>query len=317
MAKAVNPRHGSMQFWPRKRAKRVYARVRSWSNSNETKLLGFAGYKVGMTHVAFIDDKKTSVTKGQEINCPVTIIECPPLKPLSLRFYKQTHSGLKLIAEIFSNKIDKNLKRKYAAKIKNKTEDIKDFDDLRLVVYTQPSLTGIGKKKPEIFELGIGGNKDDKLNYAKGALDKEIKIDDILKAGQFVDVHGVTKGKGFQGAVKRFGIGLTSHKSEKSRRTPGSLGPWKGQTHIMYRVAHAGQTGYHVRTKYNNWIVAISDKIEDINRKAGFIRYGLVKNPYVLVKGSVPGPAKRLIKLTLPIRNKEMEEAPNITYTRK
>jgi len=70
MPKAKKPRSGSMQYWPRVRSKRPYARVKSWPMAKEPKLLGFAGYKVGMTHIGFIDNKKTTLTKGEEINCP-------------------------------------------------------------------------------------------------------------------------------------------------------------------------------------------------------------------------------------------------------
>ena len=70
----------------------------------------------------------------------------------------------------------------------------------------------------------------------------------------------------------------------------------------MYRVAHAGQTGYHQRTQFNNLIIKIGDKPEEVNAKGGFIRYGVVKNPYILIRGSVGGPKKRLITLTEPIR---------------
>ena len=81
MPKAHAPRRGSMQFWPRKRAKRIYSRIRYWPQHKEVKLLGFAGYKVAMSHALFTDNRKTSSTKNEEISCPITIIECPPLKP--------------------------------------------------------------------------------------------------------------------------------------------------------------------------------------------------------------------------------------------
>ncbi len=64
MVKASNPHHGSLQFWPRKRAKRVYARVRSKVSSKDAKALEFAGYKVGMTHLAVNDNRPKSTTKG-------------------------------------------------------------------------------------------------------------------------------------------------------------------------------------------------------------------------------------------------------------
>ena len=58
MGQSHAPRHGSMQFWPRKRARRMYPRVRSWADCKDAKPLGFAGYKVGMTHVIYVDNKK-------------------------------------------------------------------------------------------------------------------------------------------------------------------------------------------------------------------------------------------------------------------
>jgi len=311
------PRKGSLQFWPRKRAKRSYARVRSWAKLKDVKPLGFAGYKVGMTHAMINDNRKTSLTKGEEICCPVTIIECPPTKTASIRFYKKTTDGLKIVSEIFSDKPDTELGRKITMpkKIKKKIEDIKDFDEVRLLVYTQPKLAGI-KKKPEIFEIGLGGNKEEQLKYAKGKLGKEITIEEVFTAGQQLDIHAVTKGKGYQGAVKRFGIGLKSHKSEKSRRTPGSLGPWRGQGHVMWKVAHAGRMGYHLRTEYNKWLIKIGLKPEEIYQKGGFLRYGAIKNPYILVKGSVFGPVKRLIRFNRTIReNKKIPaEPPTISY---
>jgi len=311
------PRKGSLQFWPRKRAKRGYARVRSWAKIKEAKPLGFAGYKVGMTHAMINDNRKTSLTKGTEIFCPVTIIECPPIKTASLRFYKNTINGSKLVSEVFADKVDKELGRKITIpkKINKKIEDIKDFDEIRLMVYTQPKLAGI-KKKPEVFEVGLGGNKEEQLKFAKENLGKEININDVFTEGQQVDVHAITKGKGFQGAVKRFGIGLKSHKSEKSRRTPGSLGPWKGQGHVMWKVAQAGKMGYHLRTEYNKWLIKIGNKPEEVNLKGGFLRYGIVKNPYILVKGSMSGPVKRLIRFNRAIRQSKKipSEAPAISY---
>ncbi len=100
-----------MQYWPRKRAKRSYARIRTHPTSLEVKPLGFAGYKVGMTHLIVVDNRPESLTFNQDIFVPTTIVECPPLKAFSLRFYKKTTSGLRLVGEVFS-KPDKELARK-------------------------------------------------------------------------------------------------------------------------------------------------------------------------------------------------------------
>jgi large subunit ribosomal protein L3 len=174
-----------------------------------------------------------------------------------------------------------------------------------LVVYTQPKLTGIGKKKPDLVEIGLGGaDAKAKAEYAKGLLEKDIALRDVLKEGEFVDVHAVTKGKGVQGPVKRFGVKIRQHKSEKTKRGPGSLGDWCSQGKIMHRVAYAGKTGFNLRTENNKLTLKIGNKPEEINPKGGFVRYGQVKNDYILIKGSVPGAAKRAITLAAPLRQK-------------
>lgn len=313
------PNRGSMQYWPRSRAKRIYPIVKSWATAKEIKLLGFAGYKVGMTHILYTDSKSTSMTKGEDIFCPVTIIECPPLKIGAIRFYKNSPYGEKVITDVFYSKLDKELARKISLSKKDpskKLEDVKDFDDIKLIVYTQPKLTGIGKKKPEIFEVALGGSKDDKMKYAAENIGKEIFVNNVFKEGQQVDIHSITKGKGFQGPVKRFGVRVRHHKSEKTKRGPGSLGAWKAQGHIMYRVPHAGQTGFQARTEFNKWVVKIGTKPEEINLKSGFIRYGNVKNQYLLLKGSIGGSTRRLIRLTEATRpNKAIQKDPaNIQF---
>jgi large subunit ribosomal protein L3 len=314
MANPRNPRHGSMQFWPRRLAERPYNRVRSWPQRKEPGLMGFSGYKAGMTHAIIIDNRKASTTKGQQIAIPVTVIECPPIKIASVRFYKNFINGSRVISEIYADKLDKELSRKIPLPKKHtkNIDDIKDFDDVRINVYTQPKLTGIGKKKPEIYEMGLGGNKDDKLKFARENLGKEIRVKDVFKEGDQIDFHCVTKGKGMQGPVKRFGIQIRSHKAEKTKRGPGSLGGWRGQGHVMYRVAHAGKTGFNARTEYNKLLLKISNKPEEINAKDGFVNYGLVKGDYLLFKGSIIGTKNRIVRMVRAIRPNHLipKEAP-------
>ena len=315
MPRTRQPRAGSMQFWPRVRSRYSYPRIRTWPTINQAKPLGFAGYKVGMSHVLINDNRATSLTKGTDIFYPVTIVECPPLKTISILFYKKSIDGQKLVAELLAESLDKELERKILIP-KKKGKETQDFDFVRLLCHTQPSMTNIGKKKPEIFELAIGGTKEQQLAYAKEKLGKEITINEVFKEGQLLDAHSITTGKGFQGPMRRFGITLRHHKSEKSRRNPGSLGSWQAQGQIMWRVAHAGKMGYHLRTEYNKSVIKISQKVDEINAKGGYINYGILKNPYILIKGSIGGTQKRLIRLTDAIRSKKVAiEAPQITYT--
>ncbi|MBI4440374.1 50S ribosomal protein L3 [Candidatus Woesearchaeota archaeon] len=306
-----------MQYWPRKRAKHV--RVRYWAVSPSAKPLGFAGFKAGMTHIIIKDNRTSSITKGEQISVPVTIVECPPLRAFAVNFYKNSAYGKSISSQIFSSNADKELARTLPIPKKEarKFEDVGNFDDLKLVVHTQPKFTGIGQKKPSVFEVGIGGKKEEKLEYAKNILGKEIAISDVFKEGDQVDIHSITKGKGFQGPVKRFGVSIRQHKSEKTKRGPGTLGPWRGQGKVMYRVAHAGQMGYHLRTEFNKWVIKIGKKEEQITPKGGFINYGVVKNPFVLLKGSVGGPKKRMVRMNLATRPRSNipTQAPSISYT--
>ena len=138
-----------------------------------------------------------------------------------------------------------------------------------------------------------------------GFLDKEIKVDDVFKPGQLIDAHSVTTGKGYQGPVKRFGIRLKHHKSEKGQRRPGVLSAWGRPLQLMFRAAYASKTGYNMRTDYNKYLFKISnDELSPIDN------YGIVKNTYILIKGSVPGPKNRLITLTNAVRpNKRLQMA--------
>jgi len=136
-----------MQFWPRKRAKSEVARIRTWAKIKEPQLTGFSGYKVGMKHVMLQDTRDHAMMKGETVSWPVTIIECPPLTAFSIKFYKNNNS----VAQIFADKFDKQLQKKMKIpKETKKVDDIKteEFDDIKLIVHTNPGLTTIGKKKP-------------------------------------------------------------------------------------------------------------------------------------------------------------------------
>ena len=305
MANIHHPRRGSLQIWPRVRAKRHIARIRTWhTDSSDSKLLAFIGYKAGMTHLIVRDTSPHSMYKNDDLFIPATVIECPPLRALSLCFYKKTYDGLKLFSEVSSKSITKELK-KHIKLTKKEVKEPENFDEIRLKVYTQPYLLGIGKKKADIIEIGISGKDNkEKLNFAKSLLEKEIKIQDFFKDQKFFDVHSVTKGKGFQGTVKRYGVKIRQHKAEKTKRGIGTLGSWHPNK-VQFQVAQAGKMGYHQRTEYNKQTLLIDSDPKKINPKSGFLHYGLIKNDYILLKGSIPGSSKRPIILTPNIRRRQ------------
>ncbi|MDP8011329.1 MAG: 50S ribosomal protein L3 [Thermoplasmata archaeon] len=314
MATPHHSRHGSMAYYPRRRAKSLVPHVDSWPEIDEgPKVQGFAGYKVGMTHVLMVDWRKKSETAGQEISIPVTVVEVPPLGVAGIRFYRKSTYGLQVYSEIWSNNLEKELSRIISIPKKDQKEKIEklnksDIDEVRLIVYTKPSkVTGVPKKKPEIMEMRVGGGTiEQRIDYALGKLGKEITFKDFSSPGKLVDVIAVTKGKGFQGHIKRFGVKLLPRKNRKHRRMIGTLGPWHPNW-IMFTVPMAGQLGNQQRTEYNKRIIKFvnvenNKPKEDVNPEGGFLNYGLVRNPYILVHGSIPGTTKRLIRFRDPIR---------------
>lgn len=313
-----------MAYSPRKRARSITARISTWPEGGDgAKLQGFAGYKAGMTHAFIVDYRPRSTTSGQEIQIPVTVLEVPPMKVCGVRFYEDTAYGRKAVGEVWSKSLDKELARRlpvpkeYDEKAAWDAVGKIQYDDIRALVYTQPILvSGLPKKKPELMEIRIGGAKlDERLTYAKKILGKAVTIKDYTKEGEMVDVSSITKGKGWQGTTKRWGTKLLMHKNSKHRRLVGTLGT-KRPNYVRPTVPQGGQIGFHQRTELNKRILKIGDNGEEITPKGGFLHYGTVKNSYLLLHGSVPGPSKRIVRLRDPIRlgGVKLAEAPEITF---
>lgn len=283
--------------------------IRSWPGAEgPAKVQAFAGYKVGMTHVEMVDYRKSSVTAGQSIIAPVTVVEVPPLAVVAIRLYREDYEGMKVAYEQWAENTDKSLaRRKPPAKEHRKKEVPKDFSEVRLIVNTNPKVvTGVPTKTPDIFEVNVSGaTNEEKLKYAQEKLGKTLSFSEFSGEGNFVDVIGVTKGKGFTGHVERFGVKLLNIHNSKHRRMIGTLGPWHPDW-VRNTVPQAGQMGTHQRTFHNMRVIRYSPKEngDDINVKGGFPGYGLVRNDYILIHGSVPGPSKRLIKFRDPARQR-------------
>lgn len=307
MPKGKSPRKGSLQYWPRKRAAKFLPSI-NWNAIETGKTLkGFIAYKAGMASAAVKDETEHSMTKGKQKIIPVTILECPQMKIFSVRFYKNG----KVFGEVLSENLDKELKKKVKLPktVKKKLDSFtEEFDDLRVIVYSLVKKAGI-KKAPDMVEIGLNGSYEEKLNYVKEHLGKEISILDIFEKDQLVDVRGLTKGKGLQGPVRRFGIQLKRAKSEKGRRRPGSIGPWH-PARVIFRVPMAGQLGMFTRAHYNH-------KVIDLGKSEGKLKniknYGDVKADYIIVQGSVQGSAKRQLVLTETLRPTRKQLKKNYT----
>jgi large subunit ribosomal protein L3 len=105
----------------------------------------------------------------------------------------------------------------------------------------------------------------------------------VFIEGEYVDVSGISKGKGFQGVVKRHGfggVGGRTHGQHNRLRAPGSMGASSWPSRVFPGMRMAGQTGGHKVKMINLQIVKLVPE----------------KN-LIVVKGSVPGPNGSYLKV--------------------
>lgn len=323
------PKRGSLAYLPRGRSTHPIGKIKTWPSwSGPPTLLGFAGYKAGMTHVVMIEDHPHSPFYGQERVMAVTVLDSPPLFVCGIRTYESTTYGLSVIGESWISDLNSNLRRVFPLPKDYKTSEtldklkdsIETTAEIRVIVHTQPILSGVSRRKPHLFEVKIGGGAtiQEQFDYASTILGKETRAMDSLKDGQFVDTSSISIGKGFQGPVKRWGVRILQHKSRGTKRGVGAIGPWKPH-HMFYTVPRAGQMGYHQRTDYNKRILKIGEAGDEITPPGGFIRYGIVRGDYMILQGSITGHRKNLIKFRYALRapSNIPSEAPTLSHIQR
>ena len=152
-----------------------------------------------------------------------------------------------------------------------------------------PRDAGLSQKKPVVVEVGVsGGEMKSQAEFVLGLIGKKVKFTEVFKPGMYVDVLGITKGKGFEGPVTRFGVKRKQHKSRKSVRAVGVIGPWHPAA-VMYTIARAGQMGFHQRTETGKRILVVGNaSANPVTPPGGFEHFGNVGGDYAVVGGSVP-----------------------------
>ena len=315
------PRRGSLAFSPRARHQVLLPRVRNWTDRGAERpmLAGFPAFKAGMLQVITIDDRERTPNYGRPMFNPATILATPPVTVCAFRAYGEKEGRKFVIADVFAEGLDEVLRNKIGclknadaeAKIDLLTKQIGEVTEFVALVATMPNEAGLSNNVPQVQEIGIaGGDVKAKLEYLRGILGKQLKSSDLLKLGAYVDAIAITKGKGFEGPVTRFGVKRKQHKSRKSVRAVGVISPWHPAT-VMYTVARAGQMGFHQRIMKNNRILAMGNSQQNpITPSGGYLHFGEIKGDYVILRGSIPGPAKRLVDLRLPIYPRKQKVVP-------
>ena len=204
-----------------------------------------------MTYIFTIEDRKRSPHFGKEVMRAATILETPPILVCGIRTYQKTPYGLKNVTEAWMKEPPASLNRLLVlpeafdtdAMLEKIQQNLEQTDVVRVITATHPNQTALSKKKPESMEIQIGGGTiPQQFEYAKQLLGRTVAPEEVFKDGQFIDIAGVTVGKGYQGPVKRWGVTKLQHKGRKTKRGIATLGPWNPH-HIMYSVAQRWPNG--------------------------------------------------------------------------
>lgn len=342
------PRHGSLQFRPKVRSATIRPRIKAFERDDSSApchLTAFLSYKAGMTHVIRAKEVKAKskmITK--ELLEAVTILETPPMVIHGIVGYQNTVKGLKRTKVILAEHLSEGVIRRMFTKrfvpgvkytdlrkdIGFSNEDIgelkKSSDVIRVLVHSQVAkIKTLSQKKAHVAEIQVnGGNVSDKVDYAMERMEKEIPVSEVFAKNEMIDSVGITKGKGFQGVIKRWGVRVLPRKTNKGTRKVACIGAWH-PSRVMYSVARAGQLGFHRRTQVNCAVYAIGNgkqpvntdfdlTVKTINPLGGFVHYGNVSNDYVMVKGPITGPAKRVVTLRKSLIPKPPKEDYSIKF---
>jgi large subunit ribosomal protein L3 len=298
------PRRGSLAYRPRGRAKSLVPRIRNWPKVPAEKpiLLGFPGYKAGTAHVITIDDRAKTPNFGKPLFNLSSVLTLPDAEVVGLRLYGHENGADRAMADV---------RQANQPPVEVEKLPLDRASRVAAVVTSVPKDVGLSQKKPIVLEVGVsGGDLKAQVEFVRGLIGKKVKFTDVFKAGMYVDVLGITKGKGFEGPITRFGVKRKQHKSRKSVRAVAVIGPWHPAA-VMYTVARAGQMGFHQRTETGKRILLVGNATTNpVTPPGGFLHFGNVGGEYAVIRGSVPGPASRFVMVRMKQRGVVKNQAP-------
>jgi len=334
--------HAARAPRPKKRFRGHQGKVKSFPKDDSKQpchLTAFMAYKAGCTHICRDVDKPGSKVHKKEVIETVTILEAPPMIVIGVVGYVETPRGLRALTTVWAHHLAEEAKRrfyqnwqkskkkaftKYAPKweaqgqpaIERELNRIKkNCQVVRLIAHTQISKLSTQQKKAHIMEIQVnGGTVAQKVDFARSRFEKPVALGEVFNQDEMIDVMGITKGKGFEGVTTRWGVTRLPRKTHKGLRKVACIGAWH-PARVSFTVARAGQNGYHHRVEINKKIYKLgaaedgkscmteSDLTEkSITPMGGFPNYGVVKNDWLMVKGSTVGVKKRVITLRKSVR---------------
>ena len=217
-------------------------------------MAGIIGKKIGMT--SLFDEE------GKNMAC--TIIEAGPCVVTQIK--NNDIDGYISIQMGFGEKKDKKC-------IKTESGHLKKSKSSPRKIYREFSSFQIKKN-----------NSDGDTILEDIKIGDSIKVGDVFTVGEFVDVAGISKGKGFQGVVKRHGfagVGDATHGQHNRMRAPGSIGAASYPARVFKGMRMAGRMGGERVTLQNLKVLKIMDN-----------------ENMLVIKGAVPGPRNSYLEIS-------------------
>jgi large subunit ribosomal protein L3e len=169
------------------------------------------------------------------------------------------------------------------------------------------------KRKADLMEIQVnGGTVSAKVDWAVDKFEKEISVGECFNVDEMVDTVSITRGKGTQGVIKRFGVSRLPRKTHRGLRKVACIGAWHPSC-VKWTVARAGNLGYFHRTQINNKIYRVGagavrgtlnngtteqdPDVKNITPLGGFPHYGIVNEDFLMLRGCIAGCRKRQVTI--------------------
>ncbi|KDD74530.1 ribosomal protein L3 [Helicosporidium sp. ATCC 50920] len=299
-----------------------------------------------MTHILRDVDRPGSKLHKKEVADAVTVVETPPMVVVGVVGYVKTPRGLRALRTVWAEHLSEECRRRfyrnwYKAKKKAFTKYAQRYTTdkagierelahirkyaavVRVLAHTQVRKVSIGQKKAHLMEIQVnGGDAAAKVDFAVGLFEKEVPVNAVFSENEVIDTIGITKGKGTEGVVTRWGVSRLPRKTHRGLRKVACIGAWH-PARVGWTVARGGAMGMHHRINRHQKIYRLGVKGEashlattehDVTHKGitpmgGFPHYGVVREDYLVLRGGVAGPAKRVVTLRKAITNQTSRKA--------
>jgi ribosomal protein L3 len=268
MSKAYSPRRGSLSF--------VYRQVKGSDLIPKYSPLGVLySVKVGMD----LYEVQPGILK------PITILEIPLHKIKGYSVYSKSKSTkLKDFYDLDS--------------LKDYISKISEEYTINYILHIElSSVNSLSYNKPIFRQIFA----DTKSLYKPQEIVTQNLIDN-LKLKDFVDITSISKGKGFSGVIKKYGLRVKKRKHARANKTRhiGAIGS-RGWGRVTRYSKQAGTLGCYRRTICNIKLLKSENSIKSFPNQY-FYNYGITGLNSLAILGSIPGPCKRIVLIRKPFR---------------